>query len=471
MPYKHNLPDTLTPDGTLCVPLYIPNDPSYVSLLVGCLSLLTTDWYWERDLNNSAKVVRDIWQQETLAPLIEALANADGCGMSCEEIEACLTTSETIIQMNANIATATNASSYPDPPAGSSSSATNTAPLYGDISDADLSPDSGATACSPFDYDVMYGRISALVDFIVQTNEDLLERFEQDVGNTLENRARIIDAVPFINDLPFDDALEFTAWMVEELLEEYRALVDEVFITQIKCEIFCQAKANCSLNLQDVYDYFESKVSPSFPLATTTFLSVATFMWNGNLVGDAYFYYLTYLQLIVSAFGSYFGRKLSPKYYAMVARSGDPDNDWEIFCLDCFNSGSYDRSLYFTPANAPYYDVVLGTYNGTDAIQVVDPDRKVIVDVAFAPTTVQEIRVRYCRSNTRGADLVIRGYRDGVQVLFHDAGLPFVGCPAWYTWNCPDTELDMIRVEYYWNWLGDALTAVRLLGTGNIPFE
>jgi hypothetical protein len=174
-----------------------------------------------------------------------------------------------------------------------------------------------------------------LVDFIHQTNEDLLERATQTTANALENSARVFDAIPLLSELPIDDALSFSAWLIDELLEEYRATVDEIFLQELKCDIYCLSQPNCTLDLQDVYNFFESKVDPSLSLAATTYADIISYLLTGTFIGTQYFFYMTYLQLSIAAMGSYFGRKVSPRYYAMVARAGNPDNDWAIFCLDC----------------------------------------------------------------------------------------------------------------------------------------
>lgn len=83
----HRLPIVLIPEGDICVPLFIPNDPDYVKLLVRAIRLLELDRHYERDENHSAIIVREQWSTRTISPLIEALASDNGC--TAQENVAC----------------------------------------------------------------------------------------------------------------------------------------------------------------------------------------------------------------------------------------------------------------------------------------------------------------------------------------------------------------------------------------------
>lgn len=81
MPYEHNLPAELNPEGDYCVPLYIPHHPDYTALLLGVLRTLEEVERYERDPNydnENAKIVAANWRDRTLTPLIEAIATGAG---------------------------------------------------------------------------------------------------------------------------------------------------------------------------------------------------------------------------------------------------------------------------------------------------------------------------------------------------------------------------------------------------------
>jgi hypothetical protein len=78
MVYEHKLPSVLNPSGDIIVPLFIPHEPSYISLLLGALSTLEQVEYYQRDSNfddENAQVVAGQWRDRTITPLIDAIAS------------------------------------------------------------------------------------------------------------------------------------------------------------------------------------------------------------------------------------------------------------------------------------------------------------------------------------------------------------------------------------------------------------
>jgi len=80
MPFEHKIPDTLNPTGDIVVPLFIPHDPQFVSLLLGAIATLESVEYYQRDPNyddeNAQEVVTQ-WRERTITPLIDAIASGD----------------------------------------------------------------------------------------------------------------------------------------------------------------------------------------------------------------------------------------------------------------------------------------------------------------------------------------------------------------------------------------------------------
>ena len=76
--HSHKLPATLIPNGDICVPVFIPNDPDYIALFVRAVRQLETDRLYERDENYSSNIVTEQWRTRTVSPLIDALASASG---------------------------------------------------------------------------------------------------------------------------------------------------------------------------------------------------------------------------------------------------------------------------------------------------------------------------------------------------------------------------------------------------------
>lgn len=85
MAFEHKLPSNLNPTGNIIVPLCIPHDPHWISLILGAIGTLEQEDYYQRDPNydnEDAKTVVSRWRETTITPLIDAIANAEGCEMT-----------------------------------------------------------------------------------------------------------------------------------------------------------------------------------------------------------------------------------------------------------------------------------------------------------------------------------------------------------------------------------------------------
>lgn len=81
---RHRIPSNINPSGDLIVPLVIPHDPQWTSLLLGVLITLEETEYYQRDPDfddENAKLVAARWRDTTINPLIEAIANGIGANM------------------------------------------------------------------------------------------------------------------------------------------------------------------------------------------------------------------------------------------------------------------------------------------------------------------------------------------------------------------------------------------------------
>ncbi|KKM97296.1 hypothetical protein LCGC14_1169410, partial [marine sediment metagenome] len=66
MAYNHPLPTNLIPEGDICVPLYIPDDPDYIALLIRAVRLLELDRHYQKHANNEGEIVREQWRTRTV---------------------------------------------------------------------------------------------------------------------------------------------------------------------------------------------------------------------------------------------------------------------------------------------------------------------------------------------------------------------------------------------------------------------
>ena len=194
-----------------------------------------------------------------------------------------------------------------------------------------------ADVCDNAGKSQIYGATNQVVRYIVGLNTDLLQQFEQAVGNIAEQAETLLGAFPVTDFLAVDDAAKYVAFLTQELQEEYEAIVDEELIQQTICDIFCIASANnCKLTMWDIYNYFGSKIDPTFTNAALTYANLVNFAFVGTFTGDMYFHYLCYFQLASAMFnGAITGDGLEAYERQIAAGFNSPDADWMIHCIAC----------------------------------------------------------------------------------------------------------------------------------------
>jgi hypothetical protein len=266
--------------------------------------------------------------------------------------------------------------------------------------------------------DAAYGAARNLVDFILVNNSDFLEQVEQNFGNVAENAENLISAVPLLGSLPFDEMVQWSAWCIENLRDEYQAELTESLKQALYCDIYCLVVANnCKLSYADLFNYFISKLPTGVNIFVRSIASAIDFALTGNLVGVDYIYWLCMWQLEVVALGqAWFGTEgFRPYEFAFAAGANSPDNDWSIYCLDC---PAYFRHYAWDFADgAGIWTVVAGSLGATgiEGPEAHDGIRAVVLEYVFpsivtivgAITTHTRQGTRFGGSNDASA---VRGY-------------------------------------------------------------
>lgn len=95
------IPETIAPVDSYCIRIEVPKDDRHVAAFFGALDELTRWYSWDRNTPNSGAELAKVWQavvNETRDGFME------GC-MDCDGIEACLITSDIIINIEGDIVT------------------------------------------------------------------------------------------------------------------------------------------------------------------------------------------------------------------------------------------------------------------------------------------------------------------------------------------------------------------------------
>lgn len=206
------------------------------------------------------------------------------------------------------------------------------------------------------DHDVLWGGVNSLIDYMHAKNVDLLNELNQNIGNTALIAADLISAIPAIGALfPIDEAIDFGAFLVNELGEEYVAIADEDFLTEVKCELFCATNSGdpCGVSLDDLISLVNSHNSYTITTAATTLVDIVNFVLTGTFAGEQWFWALTSLQLQIAALGETFLDKRGTAGYELYLAAGynNPDSDWSILCEEC-------------PPEAPTPEIVSPCFGG-----------------------------------------------------------------------------------------------------------
>jgi hypothetical protein len=191
-------------------------------------------------------------------------------------------------------------------------------------------------ACDDPAKDSLYAGIYQLVRYINQVNIDALQSLAQ-IGNLAQQVDKLISAATG-GLTPLDEVAAYVNFLVDELLDEYEATVDEELLETVTCDLFCIAvSSNCSLNLSDVINYYGSKIGSTVIDLTSSLANVMQFAATGTFSGDEYFYFMTTFQFITVALTDhFFGVDSMTNYMTQLAAGANsPDNDWTLLCDEC----------------------------------------------------------------------------------------------------------------------------------------
>ena len=96
------LPAVVDPVETVCVQIQVPKDDAHIQAFFGALQALGMWWNWERDDSKTALDTSIVWQRQ-IELAGQAIRDEENCMVDCTDIEDCLETSQTIIDINVDI--------------------------------------------------------------------------------------------------------------------------------------------------------------------------------------------------------------------------------------------------------------------------------------------------------------------------------------------------------------------------------
>lgn len=182
------------------------------------------------------------------------------------------------------------------------------------------------------DNDSLFGAVTGLVDLINNIATDLIEQIAAS-ANVTGRIGDMIESIPVVGVLPFDDALQMVETFLDDLSQNYDASYTVALRDDYRCALFCIAQEGCTITFQEIFDYFVGELGQS-----VTTLDVQDFLefftqgtFSGVEIVHAFHAFVSGLMLFGSSITGIDEQRMFKIFQTMF---NDPDSDWSTLC-DC----------------------------------------------------------------------------------------------------------------------------------------
>lgn len=256
------------------------------------------------------------------------------CAQFCEEMALCLTNENpAVVAALANLI-ATN----PDIWAALSSAMSELGygvpgqPLNENQKQADTLPDNVKDEFGDCELDPLYG---AMLFLVQRGNRAIVDFFEiiEEQTNALEASAIVSGAIPAAG--PYAEAgFQFADQLLENITEGYAAAYTEEYEIGLACELFCIARATCTLTPDILVQVMQLRLAMPSPQDFGDVMSgIGGAIFPGTSIPDSAFYIYFSALMFGQKFGDTIGYKPLTDQMALGAEQL-ASNAWEIEC-DC----------------------------------------------------------------------------------------------------------------------------------------
>lgn len=283
-----------------------------------------------------------------LIKALEAVVLDCEASMDCEEIEACLPSTATIValkdeitNLNMTINTlnaGTQASYLPDEPNVMDErfpSSQRNQPIISE------SLDDGMGGC---DHDKLWSAISLFIDEMNKLALDLLETFTAS-ADKLQRAAAASGAIPFLGDQT-EAVLSQVAETAQDVENAYVAFDSESTQNDLKCEIFCFVKDECRWpTYQELLDIYASAGGTDLEDFWTLNFSVLLGRIFVSAIAQLLAWYgiQSVILFVLMNGGSILGQKKNVLPLWMLEGSKSPTDEWLVLCEDCGELPEYPQ--------------------------------------------------------------------------------------------------------------------------------
>lgn len=320
------LPNPVDPGSTICVTLQIPDAPEYRQAFRGFVADLGKWWTWQHTAGQDdapAREAAELWR--VAANSITYSEDCEGT-MSCYDVANCIevnpATRDAINNLLSNGPGQTNVynTSYYG------------APMLAAQRNTPIATDPSGV-CSP---DVLFGSITAIVDQLNTNNVDFLEIILL-TDNQQQRVSKVIKAIPLLNQVPIDEALDFVSQMTTEIKENYEAQYTSSLRDTYRCDLFCiaQEAPGCEITFQMLVEYYNNRIGTALE-PINFFGALVQYFVSGSWAGSTVVDIMTLIQLAVwQEASNWLGVSLRTLQTVGLLGSNDPDHDWAVIPCDC----------------------------------------------------------------------------------------------------------------------------------------
>jgi len=421
---RHALPPIVT--GTRCVPVLIPDDDAYVSLLLFAIRKMCQQSYFERDENRTAKQIADLLMSVTYQSVLDNIGTGCDTMVDCETIEDCLGTSPTIENINTTIKDSTKSiyTNVNDATYWSSETNITNAQKQERLLADDMPPPPLGQSC---DYDALWSACWQIVSGMDNLSRDWLEQLTSQ-ADKLKRAAALIEAIPILGDVA-SAVINLVVDNAQTIENGYNAYSTQQVLNDLACELYCACKADCvPPSIEMIADIYAQAgiLEPDWQdvLGLSIEAGLDYLFGTGNLANRTIFCATNLWSFGVLSIGSMIMGWTGLNTIKLWVSLGlnNPNDDWKYHCTECETtlncSGSTQYIQFaFNPIDdvrvhnlndARTYTYVIGATTYTLVVQGASIE---FFDNYSEPRCWQSVTINTAR-NSGSVDLPLKVYVD-----------------------------------------------------------
>jgi hypothetical protein len=349
------------PETTRCVQFRIPDGDEYVEMLRTVLKSLTLWNNYARDETHRGKLAADLWRDVLLLPELE------GC-MNCEELQDCL--APLLADQLQQIQNMLDQSKY----------GTTERPGV-KMTTGEKNTNLGGTTNPECDPDITWAQCWQVIEYGVALVTDALQIAES-ATNDIE-MLQAIGQLPGLDEIGVDAVASYIELLLEGIAENYAAQVTEEYKELAACELFCLARASCTITPDMIYQVFVGRVFAHFETPGEIFGTINDLLSylvdldiDGTIVADVLHVIIFGGGVLANIFLGDVGTKSLQTLLALA--KNDANDDWLLLCIDCPEPEEWCHAWDFSVDDGGWEIVVPGNgeyvasegFVGTDLISM-----------------------------------------------------------------------------------------------------